>query len=742
VQRILLQGALGVLIFAGTVSGDEPSKWPDYRVIMWIGDSAFREPAKLPLFFQRMREMGVTAGMVHGEADPKPFLDAGFPYYVENMVNRGLCLKWNAKVADWEKHVTAWKDKRGEDELVREYCLDDPEWQRWAREKVQGLARRHAANKPLAYDLRDELSVTMSANPFDYDFSPAALAGFRDWLKTQYSSIEALNAAWHTEFRDWNEVKPFTTDQIKNRMSGGLGAGKNGEGFPRGKPDWQALQKLQGSNDSDVEHSSPLLLLYGSSAQKKMPYGKQRLTAGFIAENSHAWNFAPWCDHRAYMDRYLSHALGRLREDIREIDPRTPVGIEGTQMPAAFGGYDLWRLSQVLDWVEPYDIGNAREILGSFMRGKPLLTTLGEQDAKAAQRRLWHLLLEGDSGCIIWWSEDCIDWKDPEYALTSRARALAPILKELQSPLARLFLRAEPEVDPIAIHYSQPSIQVNWLIESTVDGSTWLRRFSSHEAAYNRMTQRRQAWVKLLQDAGYTPQFISSEQIERGELKDMKALVLCNSLALSDKECRAIDEFAKATDSRNLFGSGNAGLFDQHGRPKPRPEFRSWPVGIEGDQITWSTMTIDGLEGKITVQGNDLRDWLPQHGNGAKLSLSVLPSLRKLIPLSVDVPFELAVRTHRYRLGPARVFAFERNVVWQMGEDLKQHGGNAALEKPVSFEAKLSTPAHVYDLRSGKYVGHVDAIPVDLDPWRTSLFALLERKLEEGQDVVTALGEQ
>jgi hypothetical protein len=26
---------------------------------------------------------------------------------------------------------------------------------------------------------------------------------------------------------------------------------------------------------------------------------------------------------------------------IRAVDPRTPVGIEGTQMPHAFGGYDL-----------------------------------------------------------------------------------------------------------------------------------------------------------------------------------------------------------------------------------------------------------------------------------------------------------------------------------------------------------------------------------------------------------------
>jgi hypothetical protein len=127
--------------------------------------------------------------------------------------------------------------------------------------------------------------------------------------------------------------------------------------------------------------------------------------------------------------------------------------------------------------VEPYDIGNEREIFGSFMPGKPILTTVFEADAQQAQRRLWHLLLEGDRGCLVWWSEDCIDWQTADYQLTAKAQALAPVLIELTSPLAQLFLRAERDLDPVFIHYSQPSIQVDWLLESTVDGSTWLRFF-------------------------------------------------------------------------------------------------------------------------------------------------------------------------------------------------------------------------------------------------------------------------
>src|SRR5262249_43311701 len=154
--------------------------------------------------------------------------------------------------------------------------------------------------------------------------------------------------------------------------------------FPRGKPDWQAVQQI------------------------KFDPAEARKNAG-------RWNFAPWCDHRTYMDISLASALGDIRAAAREIDPHTPVGIEGTQMPSAFGGYDLWRLSRVLDWIEPYDIGNARAIFGSFMPGKPFLTTVGEPDAKSARRRLWHLLLEGDKGCLVWWSEDCIDWKSDDY---------------------------------------------------------------------------------------------------------------------------------------------------------------------------------------------------------------------------------------------------------------------------------------------------------------------------------------
>lgn len=689
-MRIALTLLLGLTIHSVNAQTSTLRPFDEYRVIMWVGDSAYKDKERLPLFWQRMREMGVQAAMVHGDGPIQSLLDARMPYYVENIVNRGLCLKWSSSVKDWDKFVTAWKDKRDEAGAVREYCLDDPKWREFARGQMSSLVKKNAPNKPLLYDIRDELSTTISANPFDYDFHPLALAGFRKWLQSRYPSLEALNAQWDTKFATWDDVKPFMTDQIKNRMA-------SGDAIPRGKPDWQAVQQLK----------------FDAAEARKKPV---------------AWNLSPWADHRTYMDVSLAGVLEELRQTARAIDPATPVGIEGTQMPSAFGGYDLWRLSQALDWVEPYDICDAREIFGSFMPGAPMFSTMGMSDANRTLRKLWHLLLLGDKGVIIWWSEDAIDWKSPEYALTSGAKSMTPVYKELTSPLARLFLRAKRETDPIAIHYSQASIQTAWLTESTVDGSTWLRRFSSYEATHNKHARVRHAWLERLQDLGYSPRFLSSDQIERGELKDVSALVMPQSWATTDKESAAILAWQKS--GRTLLADGTPGLFDGHCKLRAAGPFDSFfPPGAPNRVRARKPGSSDSSEidaDMIKLAAQPAAEWM-------KWLADQMPS-----PPPVRVPADARVQTHRYALGETRLLAFERNVSYTMTEDLKQGGGNEALEKPITFEASLAQRGHVYELRTGKYLGETAKFSVLLDPWQPALFAVTKTRLADG-DVLKAL---
>jgi hypothetical protein len=706
IQRMLSWRLTALLVLSSAAAAQETGlrEWPGYQVIMWTGGSAEKQPEKWPLYYQRLAEMGVSAGMVYGDGDPQPLLDAKFPYYVENMVHQGLCLKFRSTVTDWDAFVTGWKAGRSEDQCVRDYCLDDPAWLVDACREVQRIAGRNAAHRPLLYDLRDELSVTVSANPFDYDFSPLALQGFRAWLQTEYVSLEELNERWQTDFDAWEDVRPFTTDLIKHRMA-------SGEARPRGKPDWHAVQQL-------------------------------RFELSAARSNPTAWNLSPWADHRTYMDISLARALDAMRRAAHDVDPHTPVGIEGTQMPAAFGGYDLWRLSQVLDWVEPYDLCDAREIFGSFMPGRTMLTTVGEQNAVEARRRLWHLLLAGDDGCIVWWSEDCIDWNSADYALTRRAQSLAPVLMEMRSPLASLYHKAARQRDPIAIHYSQPSVQVAWLMESTGDGSTWLRRFSSFEAAHNRHAKVRHAWLKLLENAGFDPVFVSSQQIEAGVLESggFRALVLPQSWAISDEEAEAIARFARRpSDPGIVLADGHAGLFDEHGRLRERGALDDMFPADGSAAVVVVREGSPELSRELTAATSQAAD--AERTSGADSGAAIAALRAALLPIVPQVsiePSDARVKVWRYTLGAHQLLALERNQSYRMGEDLKQTADNSATAGDVEVTLHGLPAAHAYDLRTGRALETRGPLVLGVSADEPALIGLTESPIE-GADVVEAL---
>ena len=87
----------------------------------------------------------------------------------------------------------------------------------------------------------------------------------------------------------------------------------------------------------------------------------------------------------------------------------------------------------------------------------------------------------------------------------------------------------------------------------------------------------------------------------------------------------------------------------------------------------------------------------------------------------------LRVRVHRYTLpgSPVRLIGLERNISYHMGEDLKQRGGNEALEQSITVPVTLARPGHVYDLVTGKKLGAGATFTCNLDPWHPALLAVL-----------------
>jgi hypothetical protein len=71
--------------------------------------------------------------------------------------------------------------------------------------------------RPLYYSLGDETGIGDLAAFWDFDFSDFSLAAMREWLKSDYESLAALNQQWGTAFRRWDEVVPMTTDEAMSR---------------------------------------------------------------------------------------------------------------------------------------------------------------------------------------------------------------------------------------------------------------------------------------------------------------------------------------------------------------------------------------------------------------------------------------------------------------------------------------------------------------------------------------------
>ena len=77
--------------------------------------------------------------------------------------------------------------------------IQDPGFEPMLRKELTTRLSRLAPLKPLAYYLADESSLTTYTDAFDVDWAPAALAGFRQWLRGEYKTLEALNASWGTQ---------------------------------------------------------------------------------------------------------------------------------------------------------------------------------------------------------------------------------------------------------------------------------------------------------------------------------------------------------------------------------------------------------------------------------------------------------------------------------------------------------------------------------------------------------------
>ncbi len=271
-------------------------------------------------------------------------------------------------------------------------------------------------------------------------------------------------------------------------------------------------------------------------------------------------DFSPLLERMTYNDSVLANTIGALVEEANRIDPDTPCGIVGSSAPSLWGGYDYAKIMAKVQFIEPYDVGSAPEIVRSLgrRRGVRVVSTHFPRD-RQNEWQAWFRFAHGQEGMIGW----IRDWFDEQNRPQPWVTKFGKTLRELTGVQGPKLRGAKWMHDGIALYYSHPSVQVSWVLDSEAHGNTWKNRNEDH--LLGTASNVRRAWETMLADSGLQYDFLSYDRLIREGVPDeYKVLVLPACFALSDTEAARIKEF-HARGGR-VVADFMCGLFDAYGK--------------------------------------------------------------------------------------------------------------------------------------------------------------------------------
>jgi hypothetical protein len=406
------------------------------------------------------------------------------------------------------------------------------------------------------------------------------------------------------------------------------------------------------------------------------------------------------------MDIAYTNAIKMGVDAVRSADLDAYAGIAGGQMPG-WGGYDYYRLAQSVTAIEPYDIGNNIEMLRSFNPRIAVVTTAFAHGPWEKQR-VWCELLHGNHGLIIW--DDKNELVTKEGTVGDRGREVAPYYNEITSGIGALLINSTRLVDPIAIHYSQPSMRTEWMLAHKNLGGAWANLGARTERTENDFLRLRESWCRVLEDLGLQYNFVAYSQIEQGELikRGYRVLILPHSSALSAAEAREIRAFSEAGGT--VIADGQPGTFDEHSRKLEKP-FISNVSLVTGETLNYHQNRLVGKEGPVREMAGQLLA-----AAGVRPEFAVADE---------SGTHPTGVETHLFRNGGVTIIGLLTNPQLRVDElGPPEFKSNDRFAKPRSLKLTFPEEMYVYDVRAAKSLGKRKDLTLTLDPYEPAVFAV------------------
>lgn len=273
-------------------------------------------------------------------------------------------------------------------------------------------------------------------------------------------------------------------------------------------------------------------------------------------------SFAPWIDHKLFMDHVFAWAHEECAGYVNAQDPDARVGWDGLLSYNWRAGYDFEALTRNLALNQTYTTNWLQgELYRSFKRDNALTGKWGNAIAdneEGFHAHPWDCLLAGDNS-VWWWTSWGCDYIpfNPDLSQSNFGRWFFEAVRETTSGPGKLLLHAGRQESPIAVLYSQRDLFAAAILGQMVEGQP----YASDDGFLNEHT----ALLRALRDLGYQYRHISSDQLATGiSTDDFRVLILPLATCLSDAQVEAIRAFVSAGGT--LLVDGRAGLLSGQGR--------------------------------------------------------------------------------------------------------------------------------------------------------------------------------
>jgi len=273
-------------------------------------------------------------------------------------------------------------------------------------------------------------------------------------------------------------------------------------------------------------------------------------------------NFAPWADHRTFMEITFARAYQVARDAAVEGDPDAHIAVSGTQATNAYNGADWSRLDRVIDDFLSYDGGNQWDLHRSFAKPNSMIgfwTGYGSHGL-AVQNAIWTAAIHNVLHPNIFWMYSFLN---PDLTYSASAHDMGLAFSSLKfEGVGKLLMESERRQDGIALYYSMPSIHAASILgyhQRSSDDDDVVPDKARLSFAANR-----DGWVKTIKDLGLQFDFISSEDIAKSSIpiEKYKVVILPLAFALSNEEIRNIQDFVSRGGV--VIADSSPGLMDQH----------------------------------------------------------------------------------------------------------------------------------------------------------------------------------